>query len=747
MSAIVGERLVFGQHNGPNLELKVYGDEFYARYETLDGYTVVYDLDRGQYCYAILAEGRFASSGSPVAKPAPQGIPQGLKEPAAVRNEKFKHRYQTLRPQENSLSASSNVSRTFGPNSGLLWGRQLSTGNVRGLAILVEFQDKHTNITPEDVNALLNDPDYHQNGNFCSVRRYFDLMSSGKLTYTNKVVGPVRLSQKQSYYINNSLIPEALEMAVNDYDLDLSEFDALGNGRIEVLSFMYAGRTLYVGDLWPHNFYLDISINGYRTGYYTIQSLGRYRIDLSIGTFAHESGHMLCRFPDLYDYGEREGDFEQSSGLGQYCLMSSGNHLNGGKTPAPICAYLRDLAGWCDDLVNLNNPGTFEASHGKYDKLLRFSTEKSHEYFLMENRHRQGLDQYLPDAGLAIYHCDTRGSNEYEDGTPENHYQCALIQADGRFDLERTTRGGDEGDLYESKSGVALSHETLPDSQKWDRTPSGLIVSNVGPAAAIIGYQVGEAEDDTVTKTKVEDLIIPDDDPAGVQSVIPIQVAGTLVNIQVEVDISHTYRGDLKVRLLAPSGKAAVLHKKKADPVDNLHLSLDSQTFAALKKLKGEALAGEWTLHVADLWQDDVGRLNYWSLNITYQSQEETSVGQVAPMTPIPDNHTDGVQSSIDVAESGQVNSLKVEVEITHTYRGDLQLELMAPSGQRALLQSSSGGSGQDLYETYTETSTTSLKALSGEATKGLWTLHVRDLLPYDEGTLEKWALTIKRIP
>jgi subtilisin-like proprotein convertase family protein len=322
-----------------------------------------------------------------------------------------------------------------------------------------------------------------------------------------------------------------------------------------------------------------------------------------------------------------------------------------------------------------------------------------------------------------------------------------LIQADGRFDLERTTRGGDEGDLYESKSGVALSHETLPDSQKWDRTPSGLIVSNVGPAAAIIGYQVGEAEDDTVTKTKVEDLIIPDDDPAGVQSVIPIQVAGTLVNIQVEVDISHTYRGDLKVRLLAPSGKAAVLHKKKADPVDNLHLSLDSQTFAALKKLKGEALAGEWTLHVADLWQDDVGRLNYWSLNITYQSQEETSVGQVAPMTPIPDNHTDGVQSSIDVAESGQVNSLKVEVEITHTYRGDLQLELMAPSGQRALLQSSSGGSGQDLYETYTETSTTSLKALSGEATKGLWTLHVRDLLPYDEGTLEKWALTIKRIP
>jgi subtilisin-like proprotein convertase family protein len=189
------------------------------------------------------------------------------------------------------------------------------------------------------------------------------------------------------------------------------------------------------------------------------------------------------------------------------------------------------------------------------------------------------------------------------------------------------------------------------------------------------------------------------------------------------------------------------LHKKKADPVENLHLSLDSQTFTALKKLKGEALAGEWTLHVCDLWQDDVGRLNYWSLNITYQSQEETSVGQVAPLIPIPDNNTDGIQSSIEVAESGKVKSLQVEVEITHTYRGDLQLELMAPSGQRALLQSSSGGSGHDLYETYTESSTPSLKALNGEETKGFWTLHVRDLLAYDEGTLEKWALTIKRTP
>lgn len=52
MSAIFGEYLIFRQEKGPDVELVVHGDEFYSRYETVDGYTVVYDVDRGLYCYA-----------------------------------------------------------------------------------------------------------------------------------------------------------------------------------------------------------------------------------------------------------------------------------------------------------------------------------------------------------------------------------------------------------------------------------------------------------------------------------------------------------------------------------------------------------------------------------------------------------------------------------------------------------------------------------------------------------------------
>ena len=48
MSAIFGETLTFGQSNGGDVRLKVFGDEHYARYEDLNGYTVVYDNEMGR---------------------------------------------------------------------------------------------------------------------------------------------------------------------------------------------------------------------------------------------------------------------------------------------------------------------------------------------------------------------------------------------------------------------------------------------------------------------------------------------------------------------------------------------------------------------------------------------------------------------------------------------------------------------------------------------------------------------------
>ena len=137
MSAIFGESLSFGQENGPDVErprrtLTTYGDEHYARYEDLNGYTVVYDAALGVFCYARLEGNRFASTGVGLDAAPPEGIVRRLRESDAARIAKMEERElikSVALPA--GMSHGHEVVRTFGPNQGLLAGRQLSIGTVR----------------------------------------------------------------------------------------------------------------------------------------------------------------------------------------------------------------------------------------------------------------------------------------------------------------------------------------------------------------------------------------------------------------------------------------------------------------------------------------------------------------------------------------------------------------------------------------------------------------------------------------
>ncbi len=746
MSAIFGETLVFGQENGPDLELVVYGDEFYARYETKDGYTVVYDIDEGQYCFAILLDGRFASSGASTAKPPPVGIKKHLKESEEVRNEKFEARFEKM-SLPPPIGPPHHV-RTIGANEGLLNGRRVSEGPVRGLTILVDFDDLASEVTAEDVNAMLNADDYTRNGNYCSVHQYFHLMSAGKLDYSNTVVGPVKLSHNLNYYKSHLFVDEALEIAVNEYNVDLSQFDSKNQGIVDALNFMYAGRTVYEGDLWPHNHYILLEHNGIQTYFYMLTSLGRRAVDLSIGTFCHENGHQLCRFPDLYDYGTRDGDFEKSQGIGRYCLMGSGNHLNGGRTPSPICSYLRYLVGWHDQEVDLSSQGGFEARHGDYATIMKYETDKDNEFFLVENRSRLGLDAYLPASGLAVYHCDTLGSNEWQGGTRNRHYQCGLLQADGHLDLENNRNRGDEGDLYDGVPGLALSDSTTPSTREWDGTDSGLLINDISAAGETMSFVVGLQDRPPGRPPIAEgwrqaDLLIPDDKPEGVHSEIELVQMGTLLSIEVTIDITHTYIGDLQVELEAPSGKKAMLHDQSGGYQDDISETFSSESKAELENLSGESIAGTWRLHIKDLQRADTGRLNLWGIKVTYEAQGQMSFGEASPNLEIPDNSSQGVSSVISIGDAGSAVDLEVSVDIVHTYIGDLVVELVAPSGQSAILHSRSGRGKDNLKMVYDRNTAPTLENLIGQEINGDWLLRIRDLAAIDTGTLEKWTLKL----
>ena len=98
MTAIFGERLTFGQERGPDVELCVWGDEYYARYETPEGYSAIYDDGKGVFTYARVEDGRFVSTGVPIAEPAPSGLTPHAEETDAVRVAKAAARRATMHP-------------------------------------------------------------------------------------------------------------------------------------------------------------------------------------------------------------------------------------------------------------------------------------------------------------------------------------------------------------------------------------------------------------------------------------------------------------------------------------------------------------------------------------------------------------------------------------------------------------------------------------------------------------------------
>lgn len=101
----------------------------------------------------------------------------------------------------------------------------------------------------------------------------------------------------------------------------------------------------------------------------------------------------------------------------------------------------------------------------------------------------------------------------------------------------------------------------------------------------------------------------------------------------------------------------------------------------------------------------------------------------------IPDRGT--VESPITVSgRTGNASStLRVAVDIKHTYRGDLQIDLIAPSGTSFRLKNtSSSDSADNVIATYTVNA-------SAVVANGTWRLRVRDAYSGDTGFIDAWSL------
>lgn len=80
--------------------------------------------------------------------------------------------------------------------------------------------------------------------------------------------------------------------------------------------------------------------------------------------------------------------------------------------------------------------------------------------------------------------------------------------------------------------------------------------------------------------------------------------------------------------------------------------------------------------------------------------------------------------------------TLKASVNVQHTWRGDVVIDLLAPDGTAYRLKdSSSNDSADNIVATYTVNA-------SSEVANGVWKLRVQDVAAQDTGTLTSWKLT-----
>lgn len=104
-------------------------------------------------------------------------------------------------------------------------------------------------------------------------------------------------------------------------------------------------------------------------------------------------------------------------------------------------------------------------------------------------------------------------------------------------------------------------------------------------------------------------VVIPDNDPAGADSKILVLGAGSTTRLLVSVNISHTYRGDLLVDLIAPTGETFRLHDGAGGSAHDLIF-----TDREITNASGLQQSGEWTLHVVDRYQRDTGTIDGWAI-------------------------------------------------------------------------------------------------------------------------------------
>jgi subtilisin-like proprotein convertase family protein len=121
--------------------------------------------------------------------------------------------------------------------------------------------------------------------------------------------------------------------------------------------------------------------------------------------------------------------------------------------------------------------------------------------------------------------------------------------------------------------------------------------------------------------------------PTVTSTLVAPVTTGTVSNLTVTLNITHTFTGDLVLTLISPSGTRVTLASRNGSSGDNFTNTVFSDAAAtiissgtapfngtfrpigSLATLNGQSGAGTWTLEVADQADQDGGTINSWSIS------------------------------------------------------------------------------------------------------------------------------------
>jgi subtilisin-like proprotein convertase family protein len=262
-----------------------------------------------------------------------------------------------------------------------------------------------------------------------------------------------------------------------------------------------------------------------------------------------------------------------------------------------------------------------------------------------------------------------------------------------------------------------------------------------------------EPTTDQTHYASTDSVAIPDNDPSGATSTISVADRGVIKGMTLDLDIEHTYRGDLVVELRHDGTTVLVYNGQNASPTWEDDVTLDGDLVTGFEGLN---INGDWELVVSDNAGVDTGSITGWALDFEMvtdapapdvdpdEPDDEPTSGLVevenTDSVAIPDDADAGVTSVISIDEAGTIDQLIFGMDISHSYAGDLQVTLTHGETSVTVFDGAQldNGSVDDV-----NLSDELLDAFAGQQMQGEWMLEVVDRARYDEGTLDQWSLSV----